>query len=75
VESYRSKGFVLCRSNISGIFFFKSMDTGMFYRFYPRLKTRVFIDERRFDMNKSDKTSEKYVIPMHRKNVWTNKYM
>jgi hypothetical protein len=26
-------------------------------------------------MNRSDKNSEIYVIPMHRKNVWTNKWM
>ena len=28
-----------------------------------------------FDMNRSDKNSERYIIPMHRKNVWTNKCM
>jgi hypothetical protein len=49
------------------------MDLGIFDRFHPSLKTRVFIDERRFDMNRSNNNSEKYVIPMHRKNVWTNK--
>jgi hypothetical protein len=26
-------------------------------------------------MNRSDKYSDRYVIPMHRKNVWTNKWM
>jgi hypothetical protein len=26
-------------------------------------------------MSRSDKNSERYVIPMHRKNVWTNKWM
>jgi hypothetical protein len=51
------------------------MDLGMFDRFYPSLQTRVSLDERRFDMSRSDKNSEKYVIPMHRKNVWTNKWM
>jgi hypothetical protein len=75
VKIYRSEGFVLCRSKISGNFCFKSMNLGMFDRFYPSLKTRVLIDERRFDMNRSDMNSEKYVIPMHRKNVWTNKCM
>ena len=44
----------------------KSMDLGMFDRFYPSLKTRALIDERRLDMSRSDKNSEKYVIPMHR---------
>jgi hypothetical protein len=51
------------------------MDLGMFNRVCPSLKTRVLIDERRFDMTRSDKNSERYVIPMHRKNVWTNKWM
>jgi hypothetical protein len=75
LKSSRSERFVLCKSKISGNFYFYSMDLGIFDRFYPSLKTRVFIDERRFDMNRSDKNSEKYVIPMHRKNVWTNKCM
>jgi hypothetical protein len=47
----------------------------MFNRVCPSLKTRVLIDEIRFDMSRSDKNSEIYVIPMHRKNVWTNKWM
>jgi hypothetical protein len=47
------------------------MDLGMFDRLCPSLKTRALIDERKFDMNRSDR----YVIPMHRKNVWTNKWM
>jgi hypothetical protein len=75
VKSYRSEGFVLCRSNISGNFCFKSMNLGMFDRFYPSLKTRVLTDERRCDMNRFDMNSEKYVIAMHRKNVWTYKWM
>jgi hypothetical protein len=51
------------------------MDLGMFDKIYPSLKTRALIEERRFDMSRSDKNSERYVIPMHRKNVWTNKWM
>jgi len=51
------------------------MDIGMFDRFCPSLKTRVLVDERRFDMSISNKNSERYVIPMHRKNNWTNKWM
>ena len=47
----------------------------MFDRFFPSLKTRALIDERRFDMYRFDKNSERYVIPMHRKNVWTNNWM
>jgi hypothetical protein len=51
------------------------MDLCVFDRFYPSLKTRALIDERGLDMSRSDKNSESYVIPMHRKNVWTNKWM
>ena len=47
----------------------------MFDKFCPSLKTRVYIEERRFDMNRSDRNNERYVIPMHRKNVWTNKWI
>jgi hypothetical protein len=53
----------------------KRMDLGMFDRFFPSLKTRAELEERRLDMSRSDKKSERYVIPMHRKNVWTNKWM
>ena len=66
---------MLCRSNISDFFIFLSMDLGMFYRFRPSLKTRALIDERKFDMNRSNKYNDRYVIPMHRKNAWTNKWM
>jgi hypothetical protein len=47
----------------------------MFDRFHTSLKTRAQLGERRFDMNRSDKVNERYVIPMHRKNFWTNKWM
>jgi hypothetical protein len=47
----------------------------MFDRFCPSLKTRAHLEERRSEMNRSDRNSERYVIPMHRKNVWTNKWM
>jgi hypothetical protein len=47
----------------------------MFNRVYPSLKTRVLIDEIIFDMSRSDKNSETYVIPIHRKNIRTNKWM
>ena len=47
----------------------------MFDRFYPILKTRVLMDEIKFDMNRFDKYNDRYVIPMHRENVWTNKWM
>ena len=51
------------------------MDLGMFKRVCPNLKTRELIDERRFDISRCDKNSKRYVIPMHRENVWTNKWM
>jgi hypothetical protein len=51
------------------------MDLGVFNRFGPSLKTRVQLEERRFDMNRSDKNNERYVIPMHRNNVWTDEWM
>jgi hypothetical protein len=51
------------------------MNLGMFDRLCPSLKTRALIDERKNDMNRFDKYSDRYVIPMHRKNVWTNKWM
>jgi hypothetical protein len=46
----------------------------MFDRFGPSLKTRAWLEER-VDRNKFDKVSERYVIPMHRKKFWTNKWM
>jgi hypothetical protein len=51
------------------------MNLGMIDKFCPSLKTRAHLEERRFDMNRSDGNNERYVIPMHRKNVWTNKWM
>jgi hypothetical protein len=51
------------------------MDLRMFKRVCPSLKARSLIDERIFDMNRSNKNSEIYIIPMERKNVWTNKWM
>jgi hypothetical protein len=51
------------------------MDLGMFDKIFPSLKTRAQIDERRFDMSRSNRNNERYVITMYRKNVWTNKWM
>ena len=51
------------------------MDLGMFDNIFPSLKTRALVEERRFDMSRFDKNSERYVIPMHRENVWTNNWM
>jgi hypothetical protein len=47
----------------------------MFDRFCPSLKTRAQLEERIFDMNKSNRNNERCVIPLHRKNFWTNKWM
>jgi hypothetical protein len=51
------------------------MDLGMFDKFCPSLKTRAQLEERRFDMSRSNRNNERYVIPMHRKNVWTDRWM
>jgi hypothetical protein len=48
------------------------MNLGMFDRFFPSLKTRAQLEER-VDLNKFDRNRERYGIPMHRKNFWTNK--
>jgi hypothetical protein len=47
----------------------------MFYRFCPSLKTRAQLEERRCDVNRSDRNSERHVISTHRKNIWTNKWV
>jgi hypothetical protein len=47
----------------------------MFNRFGPSLKTKAQLEERIYDMNRFDRNSERNVIPMHRKNFWTNKWM
>ena len=46
----------------------------MFDRFFPSLNVRAQL-EQRVDLNKFDRDSERYVIPMHRNNFWTNKWM
>jgi hypothetical protein len=56
-------------------FCFERMNLGMFDKFCPSLKTRAQLEERIFDMNRSDRINERHAIPMHRKNVWTNKWM
>jgi hypothetical protein len=63
------------RGKISGKFFFKSMNLGMFDKFGPCLKTMAQLEERRLDLNKFNRDSERCVIPMHRNNFWTNKWM
>jgi hypothetical protein len=51
------------------------MNLGTVDRFCPSLKTRALLDKRKFDMNRSNRNSERYVIPMHRKNFWTDQWM
>jgi hypothetical protein len=50
------------------------MNLGMIDRFCHSLKTRAQLEER-VDLNRFDRNSERYVIPMHRKNSWTKKWM
>jgi hypothetical protein len=63
------------KGKISEKLCFEIMDLGMFDRFCPSMKTRTRLEERRFDMNRYDRTSERYVISMHRNNVRTNPWM
>ena len=52
------------KGNISEIFYFESMNLGMFDRFCPSVKTRAQLEERVY-LNRFDRDSERYVIPMH----------
>jgi hypothetical protein len=51
------------------------MNLGMIDRFCPSRKTRAQIEEKISYLDKFDRVSERYVIPMHRRNFWTNKWM
>jgi hypothetical protein len=51
------------------------MNLGTLDIFCPSLKTRALLDKQNFHMNRSDRNSERYVIPMHRNNFWTNQWM
>jgi hypothetical protein len=62
------------KSKISGNFCFEIMNLSMFTRFSPSLKDRAQQEEI-FDLSKSNRNEEIYVIPMHRKNFWTNNWM
>ena len=50
------------------------MNLGMFNRLCPSLKARAQLEES-VDLSKANRNDEIYVIPMHRKNFWTNKWM
>jgi hypothetical protein len=62
------------KRKISEFFCFESMNLSMFNRFFPSLKARAQL-KGRFDLSKFNRNEEIYVIPMHRKNFWTNKWM
>jgi hypothetical protein len=73
-KRYDLKALCSKKGKISGNFCFERMNLGMIDRFCPIQKTRAQLEERRFYLNKSDRDSERYVIPMHRKNFWTDKW-
>ena len=50
------------------------MNLSMFNRFCPSLKVRAQLKER-VDLSTFNGNEERYVIPMHRNNFWTNKWM
>ena len=50
------------------------MNLSMFNRFCPTLQARVQLKER-VELSKFNGNEEKYVIPIHRKNFLTNKWM
>jgi hypothetical protein len=62
------------KRKISEIFCFESMNLSMFNIFCPSMKARVQLKER-VDLSKFNGNEERYVIPMHRKSFWTNKWM
>jgi hypothetical protein len=62
------------KSKISGNFCFERMNLSMFNRFCSSLKARVQQEERA-NISKANINEERYVIPMHRKNFWTNNWM
>jgi hypothetical protein len=50
------------------------MNLSMFNKLCPSLKYKAQLEER-FDLSKYNRNEEIYVISMHRKNFWTNKWM
>jgi hypothetical protein len=62
------------KSKISENFCFESMNLSMFNRFCPSLKARAYLEER-VDLSKFNGNEERYVIPMHRKSFWIDKWM
>jgi hypothetical protein len=62
------------KRKISENFCFERMNLSMFNRFFPSLKARGKLKER-VDLSKFNGGEERYIIPMHRKRFWTNKWM
>jgi hypothetical protein len=50
------------------------MNLSMSNRLRPSLKAMAQLKER-VDLSKFNGNEERYVIPMHKKNFWTNKWM
>jgi hypothetical protein len=50
------------------------MNLSMFNRFFPSLKSREQLEEI-IDLSRANINEERYVIPMHTKNFWTNKWI
>jgi hypothetical protein len=57
------------KGKISEKIYFESLNLGMSDRFCPSLKDRAQLEEI-INLNR-----ERYIIPMHRKKFWTNKWM
>jgi hypothetical protein len=70
----RGKDLCFDKSKIGENFCFENMNLSMFNRFCPSLKAREQLKER-VDLSKFNGNEERYIIPMHRKNFWTNKWM
>jgi hypothetical protein len=72
----KKRGKALCfdKSKISENLYFEIMNLSMLNRFYPSLKARERL-EKRVNLSKFNRNEKIYVIPMHRKNFWTNKWM
>jgi hypothetical protein len=70
----RGKSLCFDKRNISDLFCFESMNLSVFNIFYPSLLARSHLKEI-FDRSKVNRNEERYVIPMHRKSFWTNKWV
>jgi hypothetical protein len=62
------------KSKISENFCFESINLSFFNRFCLSLKARAQLEEI-VDLSKANRNEERYVIPIHRKSFWTNKWM